>query len=391
MRLAQRAGTLLCVAFNLSLGLVAATVVLPTPRAKAFWAVHLVTSELSLWLVIPAVVGLILTFLRPTGPRGWIRHACRATAAVAAMAALVPLLLAWPTARATDTQLSLRDYLFGGFNYSPTPDAARTVAYEVVDGDSLPLEAWKPATSSARPAPAVIWLHGGGFVSGREGRLPDWDRWLAQQGYAAFDVQYRLSPPARWNEAVGDVKCAIGWIRSHATQLGVDPNRMVAVGESAGGTLALEAAYTPHSALLPASCPASDATLSAVVGFYPLTDLTQGWKENVLAGDGRKWLQEYTDATPSSNGERYRLASPVDQVSGSSPPTLLLQGGHDTMLSPRSQADALAARLKALAVPYRVVTIPGADHGFDFQWGGWATQISRNVLGQFLRRYAPIS
>ena len=92
-----------------------------------------------------------------------------------------------------------------------------------------------------------------------------WNEWLADLGYVVFDVDYRLAPPPRWRDAPGDVQAAVAWVRARAPQLGVDPERVALLGWSAGGHLALLAAYDSPSAFPP---------VAAVVALYPITDLT---------------------------------------------------------------------------------------------------------------------
>ncbi|MER6870493.1 alpha/beta hydrolase, partial [Amycolatopsis sp. NPDC000673] len=307
-------------------------------------------------------------------------------AAAGLTTAILPLGLARQAAIETGTSLSAADYLRGGINFSSDPDPARAKIYATQDGQPLPLDFWPPTHLSTRPSPAVVWLHGGGFTVGKQSRYPRWDEWLSGRGFAVFDVAYRLSPPARWADAVGDVKCALGWIVRHATALGVDPQQIVLAGQSAGGALALQAAYTTGDPTLPSSCSAPDVPVRAVVALYPLTDLTAGWNSD-FNGELRDSVSEYIGGTPLTQPERYRGASPVAHVHPGDPPTLLIAGTHDSVAGP--QAPRLDAALRTSAIPCTFVSIRGADHGFDIQWGGWAAQIARHALDEFLQRYLP--
>src|SRR5205809_1043712 len=129
----------------------------------------------------------------------------------------------------------------------PSPCAGRltrTVRSATVDGADLNLDVWLPRRGSGRLSPAVVLVHGGGFVKGSRSETPQWDRWLNDAGYAVFDVGYRLAPPARWDQSAADITCALSWLRSNAARYGVDPDRVALGGRSAGGNLALSAAYT---------------------------------------------------------------------------------------------------------------------------------------------------
>lgn len=101
------------------------------------------------------------------------------------------------------------------------------------------------AQSTARPG--VLFIHGGAFTHGSPGLRPHLFTLLAQRGFAIVDIEYRLAPPPRWQDAPADVLCALGWFQSNASTYGVDPAQIVVMGDSAGGNLALVAAYVRAS------------------------------------------------------------------------------------------------------------------------------------------------
>ena len=109
------------------------------------------------------------------------------------------------------------------------------------------LDAYLPAEDDAA-RPAIIVIHGGSWSSGDKSDFPRWNGWLVEHGFAIFDIQYRLAPQPNWQTATSDVKCAIGWVKRNADHYGVDPDRIALLGRSAGGHLALLAAYTSREA-----------------------------------------------------------------------------------------------------------------------------------------------
>ena len=132
----------------------------------------------------------------------------------------------------------------------------------------------------ARPGhPAVVFVHGGGWDQGSPGGslLPGW---LADRGYVVFDIDYRLATPTSpsWQQATGDVKCAVGWVNDHAARFGVDPERIGLLGSSAGGHLALLAAYSTSEPALPANCQTNDAEVTAVAALNPVSDLAASYR-----------------------------------------------------------------------------------------------------------------
>jgi acetyl esterase len=115
----------------------------------------------------------------------------------------------------------------------------------------------------------VVTVHGGGGVQGGRSEDTLWSEWLAEQGYVVFSIDYRLGLPLRWQDATGDVKCAVGWVKENADRYGVDPDRIALMGRSFGGHVALLAAYTEGDRRLPRSCDVPDSGVAAVAAFYP--------------------------------------------------------------------------------------------------------------------------
>lgn len=110
--------------------------------------------------------------------------------------------------------------------------------YRTVDTLQLRMDVFLPQTASKRKRTAVLFIHGGGWRSGKPSLHHPLVRKLAQKGYVCFTPQYRLSTHALFPAAVQDLKDAVRWVRAHAAQYGIDPNQIVAAGHSAGGELA---------------------------------------------------------------------------------------------------------------------------------------------------------
>jgi acetyl esterase len=232
----------------------------------------------------------------------------------------------------------------------------------------------------------VVTVHGGGGMQGGRSEDTLWSAWLAEQGYVVFSIDYRLGLPPRWEDATGDVECAVGWVEENAGRYGVDPDRIALLGRSAGGLFALLAAYTEGDPRLPPSCDVPDTGVEAVAAFYAPTDFTrldetQGpwWRPNLGSS-----VRESTGGAPDfvAEGDR-RLASPISHVDPRDPPTFLTHGGQDQW-SPPEQSQLLANRLEEAGVPHRLIELPWARHGFDGAWGSWDAQIVRHELKEFL-------
>lgn len=285
-------------------------------------------------------------------------------------------------------QLSLRNYLANATHLrigGPQPE--RSVEYgKADDGTKLLLDVWLPKkVGNETLRPAVVKLHGGGWTSGRRGQGVNWNRWLSEHGYAAFDVEYRLAPQAKWKDEVGDVKCALGFVASNAARYQIDPARISTWGHSAGGNLAMLAAYSMGDPVLPASCDGPTVAVRSVVNFYGPADLTASVKDSAIP-EADNVLMRYVGGSLAQYPDRYRILSPINHVGAKSPPTITFLGARDRLL-PASQALALDRALAGAGVIRETYLLPGSDHSFDANWGGFATQFARAKVGPFLARH----
>lgn len=308
--------------------------------------------------------------------------------------ALLPTLNAYRAAQEQGTRLSLAGY-FAGLSIS-TDRQPSTETYLIAENKTLQLDIWQLTDALEGARPAALMVHGGSWASGARSETPRWNSWLNEQGVVVVDIDYRLTPPARWRDATGDVKCAVVWTKRHAARLGIDPTKIVLIGNSAGAHLALLAAYTAGDARLPANCPDADAapdppldtSVVGVIALSPPTDLRwlydlefPWWFPEALAST--ESLEAFTGGTPDTVSEAYRLGSPINHVRQHLPPTLLIHGENDQLVF-AEETDRLAARLAAVNAPHRVLKLPGADHLFAFSWGGWGSQLTRPVVADFL-------
>lgn len=305
-----------------------------------------------------------------------------------AVMALVPAAAVWARAPEFGVPLSLGEYLVHGARLNlggPRPELS--VIYGTArDGTPLELDVWRSGQpAEGPPRPAVVMIHGGAWTHGTRGLHPDWNRWLNGLGYEVFDVEYRLPPPARWLAEIGDVKAALGWVAAHAAEYHVDPARISVMGGSAGGNLALLAAYSRGDPRLPPSTDVPAVAVRSVVNLYGLSDLDLLYRTCESAGYMRPLLEQYVGGAPGDCPERYALLSPLTHVGAGSPPTLTLLGTSDRLVSVE-QALVLDAALRGAGAPHELWLLPATDHAFDLNWGGFATQIARAKIAAFLSR-----
>ena len=372
--------------------LLALIIVVPAPH-YLLWQASVVLTEAALWLVPFALVALILGGVAARQVRvGWLAVVL---ALVAIGCALVPTLQALPIARRLGGRLSLTRYFVGDRWIQPTINVQRDIVYATVNGRDLRLDYYDPFpargldVAAGERLPAVIVVHGGSWSGGEKSDFADYDNWLAQQRLRVFDVEYRLAVnDERFPAQIADVKCAIGWVKQNAAQYGVDPERIALLGRSAGGQLALLAAYTPNDPAITPSCDAGDTSVQAVVSFYAPADLVWGYDHpsNLRVIDSKATLGNYLGGSPASVPATYELAAPIAQVGPGTPPTLLLHGGNDPLVS-HIHAERLVTQLQAADVPHEYLYLPWATHGFDYLFDGWGSQLAQERITLFLDTY----
>ena len=217
--------------------------------------------------------------------------------------------------------------------------------------------------------PAMVIIHGGGW-GGVRMRHREWNLGctLAQAGYVCINLEYERSPSRRWPNNVLDCKNGVRFLRKHADQYHIDPNRIGVIGSSAGGHLALMVAYTTGIAELSPTTPYPGIPdgVAACVDLYGITDLAN---RQEVTDDGTPTGVRLTRAglfqdSMAKDPERWRLASPISHVRASSPPTLIIHGQADALVD-RDQSTSLAAALAKVGAIHELVLIPKAPHAFS--------------------------
>jgi len=270
----------------------------------------------------------------------------------------------------------------------PRPYVTRDVPFCTIPGTDRHLlcDIWQPGPGVVPSGLALIYLHPGGWQDLDKGvRTRPFFRHLAAQGHLVMDVAYRLSHETDLFGMLGDVKRAIVWIKANAARYAVDPRRVVAAGGSAGGHLALLAAYTPsHPRLDPEDVRGNDTSVRAVVSLYGVPDLCRlGWESGepsspwVLALcrklgfvtphehlDGPELMRKLLGGLPHEVPDVAVLLSPITHVAPGCPPTLLLHGSHDRVI-PVERARELYEALYRAAVQVAYLELPWVEHAFD--------------------------
>jgi len=301
--------------------------------------------------------------------------------------AVIPTVAIWRQARKEHVPLSLGSYVANALRANAgMPQRERSIVYGIAkDGTKLELDVWctgRLKTGALRPA--IVMVHGGGWCHGNRSMTPDWNRWLNDLGYEVFDVEYRLAPPVRWLDEVGDVKSALGWLAEHAADYHVDPARISLMGWSAGANLALLAAYSSGDPQLPPSTEVPTVSVHSVINIYGPTEMALLYRTCASPVYMQKLLKDYIGGSPEEFPDRYQLLSPLTHINEKSPPTLTILGTWDRLI-PVDQATLLDEALRKAGVAHEVSLLPANDHAFDANWGGFGTQIARAKIEAFLK------
>jgi acetyl esterase/lipase len=244
-----------------------------------------------------------------------------------------------------------------------TVQVQRDLIYGTASGVDLKLDIYKP--SHVGPLPIIVFVHGGGWSSGDKRSMEANARYFAERGYLGISVNYRLSPQFKMPNHIEDVKCAVRWVRSHAQELGANPEKIGALGSSAGGHLVGLLGVTDGTEGMEGQC--GDLSLSsrvqAVVPYFGPMDLIRLWANTNPPGDLAS--ERVVGARCSVTPEPCKKHSPITYVSSDDPPFLLVHGTQDPVV-PFEQSVLMRDALNAAKVEVELFPIEGAGHGWPF-------------------------
>lgn len=362
----------------LSLFLLLSLLVVFRAPTNLLWYVSILVTEFSWGFIL--LVGLLL--LLPNGDK-------RFQSITFAFAIITIFLLLLPYWHAWNLSKRLQKDFFTSFKSVKTPNTSapfnpfrvftgigvRKISFKTLLYDTahnLKLNIYPAERKGKRPV--VLVVHGGSWAGGDSQQLPELNSEIAKWGYHVASINYRLAPGSRYPAPLEDVQTAIRFLQRQSEVLSIDSSSIVLLGRSAGGQIALSAAYMPH-----------ERWVKGVIDFYGPTDMVWGYANptNPLVLNSRKIMEDYLGGTLSQVPSQYIHSSATETVTSHTPPTLMIYAGNDPLVSPR-HGTRLTMKLEALNIPHYALYLPWATHGFDYTLNGPGGQLSTWAVKQFL-------
>lgn len=246
------------------------------------------------------------------------------------------------------------------------------IQFAAPDGVPLNMDIYRPEKLGKYPA--IVILYGGAWQYGNPKANAEFSRYMAARGYTIFAIDYRHAPRYRFPAQLDDVRAALDFIRQNAVKYEAQADRIALLGRSAGGHLAMLAAYQPDA--LP---------VRAVVSYYGPFNLTEGYKDPPQPDplNVRALLVAFLGGTPEQLPQQYIKASPASYVTRKLPPTLLIHGSRDHIVEVRFARD-MYQRLQAVGTTSVLLEIPWAEHAFDAIFSGTSNQLALYYTERFL-------
>jgi acetyl esterase/lipase len=253
------------------------------------------------------------------------------------------------------------------------------VVYAEAGGVPLRFDHYRPVRSTGA-TPAVVFVHGGGWMRGDPSQAAGNALHFAREGIATISISYRLAPASRFPAPLDDVRHGLRWVRAHAGELGIDPERLALLGVSAGAHLAVLAHLAHDMADLAPDLPGPlrevSESVRCVIAHYGPYDIGRRRSDMVDALMGER----------VEDAEWTRRASPLAHAARATAPILLIHGTADQLVSWR-ESERMHAALQEAGKASELLLLDGAPHAFQVDWRGEANQRANVAMDAFLDRH----
>ncbi|MBD2628824.1 alpha/beta hydrolase [Trichormus variabilis] len=239
-------------------------------------------------------------------------------------------------------------------------------------GVALKMEVYQP--QAVGKYPALVVIYGGAWQYGNPHANSEFNQYIASRGYTVFAIDYRHAPEYKFPAQLDDINTALNFIRKHAAEYEADSERMILLGRSSGAHLAMLAAYQPNA-----------PSILAVVNYYGPINLTEGYKSPPHPDpiNSRAVLKAFIGGSLAEFPQQYKIASPINYVTRSLPPTLLIYGSRDHLVEARFGRQ-MYERLHNSGNTAVFLEIPWAEHAFDAVFNGVSNQLALYYTERFL-------
>jgi acetyl esterase/lipase len=350
--------------------------------AYYLWLLAIVVTEFPLVFVTISAVLVASGF--------WIRKYQLAGTIIGILSIILylsPIVRAYAVSRTLKDEINTAFSITGGADRSPfsfgkmfipTQDVGyKTLTYINYTDTALTLNYYPSQVTGKRPC--VIVVHGGSWAKGDKAQLPELNSYLARKGYNVVSIDYRMAPKYKNPAPVMDLKEALKYLRKESEQLNIDTNNFILLGRSAGGQIALLAAYTLH-----------DKGIKGVIDFYGPADMVWGYSlpANPWVMDSRGVMETYLGGSYAKVPKHYVASSPLEFVNRNAVPTLIIHGGNDVLVA-YEHSRRLDLKLEQYNLKHYWLKLPWATHGFDFILNGPGGQLSTYAVERFLQAVSP--
>ena len=231
------------------------------------------------------------------------------------------------------------------------------IVYTSVNNWEGKLDLYLPPNNNQK-TPVIINIHGGGWNHGSKDQQGGFNPFL-KAGFAVANIEYRMTPQATAPAAIEDTRCAIIYLIKHAVALNIDVNKIIIMGGSAGGHLALMGGLLGANSIFDTNCLGiKNVKVAVIIDKYGIADVWDwGYGKNITSKSALTWLGD-----KKKDSSYAALVSPINYVTKLSPPTLIIHGDSDPTV-PYQQSVELFKKYQSVGVKSEFITVPGGLHG----------------------------
>ena len=238
--------------------------------------------------------------------------------------------------------------------------AQLNLVYTKVNGWDGRMDLYMPPNTN-QPTPVLINIHGGGWNHGNKEQQGGFNIFF-KEGFAVANIEYRMTPQATAPAAIEDTRCALIYLIQNAQKLNIDVNKIIIMGGSSGGHLALMGGLLGNNSTFDNNCTGiKNIKVAVIIDKYGITDVWDwGYGKNITSKSAISWLGEKKKDSLFASS-----VSPINYVNKFSPPTLIIHGDTDPTV-PYQQSVELYKKFQSVGVKSEFITVPGGLHGkFD--------------------------